>query len=235
MCAIKRSPTRDSFITASVYAEKYGIGENQARRLFSRGRIDGYVLGGDGTPGFGRLFIKDEPVFATRSEHRYRDGKKRCPSCLSWLDSSLFSPSEFKRTSGPCQMCARLGANGGKKTKCRIEMLISSNNKAAELEKQYVLSDQQRAEREDQIEAHANRIKAMGLQGDGEEWVPMRSCRSCKECLPEGEFSVEKKGQGGLRRVCKPCKRAAYNAAYAKSKAMGLQGDGEGWADGEGS
>ena len=96
MRAIKQSHTRDSYITASVYAEKYGIGENQARRLFSCGRIDGYVLAGGGTGGFESLFIKDEPVHATRSGQRYRDGKKRCPSCLSWLDSSSFSPSEFE-------------------------------------------------------------------------------------------------------------------------------------------
>ena len=160
--------TRDGFISARTYAVKYGITPSYARELYRTGKLKGYTLPKSGTRFGEGVFLEDVEARTTRCSMNYRDGKKRCPKCMAWLPEGEYTPSEWVRAKANCRCCNHESYLDRRYGGDPVRSLISASNRAAEIEKDNVLTDRQRAEREATVQAHAARIAAAGYAGDGE-------------------------------------------------------------------
>lgn len=174
---VKIVRSHSNYITAGTYAIKYGISVKSAREIACRGIARSYTLSSDGAGGQESLFLEDVDAISSRRGERYRGGKKLCGGCLSWLPRSEYYDCEWSPASRQCKVCTAAAVRR-RKVKRRgasrpcpdiaIDNLITASSRAAEIEKQYVLTAEQREQREQRVQAHAARIEAMGLAGDGE-------------------------------------------------------------------
>lgn len=161
----------DGYITAKTYASKYGTTPEAVRAACRRGSLPGYSNAkGGGAAGGEWVFVLDTPAKMARLDSPYRGDRKRCSACMTWLSRSSYATSQWDRPKAPCRMCNSLMWSRKKGQYDRVDALVDASSKAAEVERQHVLTDRQRSERELRVAQHAARIEAAGLAGDGEGW-----------------------------------------------------------------
>lgn len=162
-----------NYIATSVYADKYGVNQNAVLRAARAGRIKSYTTRetGGGRLGNESVFVEDALGPWSRVGSPYSGDRKRCSRCMTWLEKRDYAPSQYARPKAPCRLCQQAMSRKASGKYSDVDALIDASNKAAEVERQYVLTDEQRSEREERVQAHAARIEAMGLAGDGKDWL----------------------------------------------------------------
>jgi len=156
-------PVFPGMIPANAYAKKHGLANSTVHSLARRGKIghrrDGVFL-----------HVDDVPPPTPTKGRSHRGDAKFCGGCGLWKPLSEYSPSRRVRPGGLCRQCNahRERVRSGKATS--PESISYKREIVAQLELQEAREHSRLREREARIQAHAERIEAMGLCGDGEDW-----------------------------------------------------------------
>lgn len=119
----------------------------------------------------GVMLVERRRITAKYKQGNDRIGdKKRCGHCCEYLPLSEFSPSHLKVNGRSCRLCIKLSKNNYRGSDFAMDKKIMSENAREAVDRQK-LPPGDAAERERRVQAHAARIEAMGLCGDGEDWT----------------------------------------------------------------
>ena len=168
---IKRDPDQanEGYISIATYCDKYMVSKEVLNRLVKTKQLKTFRTIASGGIGESR-FVEGKFVFAVGGDKRYRDGKKICSGCNSWLGEEHYRPSEWKRAKSPCAVCSRSSMERLRGTRNpNIDALIIASNREAEIDRR-LMSEYARAEHEQRIAQHAAKVEADGEAGDGKDW-----------------------------------------------------------------
>lgn len=158
----------NGYISASVYADKYGIDVKTAVAIARRGNIDAY-RNGISAPGTPSWFMEDKYDVGYRYT-KWDGDSRRCGKCLAMLPASeYYNCHVVHRRSQSCKMCCRLNARRLSGTLDAAEQIVMENHREANAA---LLNISQDAidQREARIAALTAKYAAAGECGDGEEW-----------------------------------------------------------------
>lgn len=150
-------------ITTTQYAAKYGVTRNTASDRAKRGAIAAQMIGG-------KWYVADEPVETPKKGGGFRGNQKFCGGCGMWKGLTLYSASRRERTGGLCKPCNAHGQRVRQGDGNSPESLSYKQEVKAQVELRDMRAMRLLGERNARIKAHAARIEAMGLCGDGEDW-----------------------------------------------------------------
>ena len=158
-------PVAMGMIPARDYGRKYNLTPGQVDYRIRQGKVHATKYGS-----FWHV-ADDEPVDLICGQ--IRDGKKRCGCCRQWKSLNDFSPSRRQSGSGMCRDCNAHMQRKLKPTKAGFisTVSLSYERELAAFEEIERAGRGGNYERRRRVTAHAKRIKAMGLQGDGEGWA----------------------------------------------------------------
>ena len=159
----KVQPVFPGMLPSNSYASKYNVSNSTVHGWVKTGKMNGAK---DGI----FLHVEDTPPPVKQGES-FRDGEKRCGFCEQWKPLADYSKSRRERAGGLCRPCnahrERVRTGGGSSP----DTISYKQEVLAQLEVIEAKKTSRLAERNARVKAHAGRIKAMGLQGDGEGWA----------------------------------------------------------------
>lgn len=158
----KVQPVFPGMIPANDYARKYNITNPTVHYWVKTGKVHGMKDG---------MFLHVEDMLPpVKQGESFRDGEKRCGFCEQWKPLSEYSKSRRERAGGLCRPCNAHQERARNGKGLSPDSIGYKQEIDAQLEVIEAKKIRRLGERNARIEAHAKRIKAMGLQGDGEGW-----------------------------------------------------------------
>lgn len=158
------APTDARMISTADYSRKYNANRTTVARWASEGRLYGFKQG--------RCWVvADEPAkqgATTSARDKFSGGKIKCGTCRRRLSRHAYSDSDSGMASGRCIDCTNYlqRKRFGSKTPATISYGLDLEV-WRELEN---MPEEIRRDRAAKMRAHAERIEAMGLAGDGKDW-----------------------------------------------------------------
>ncbi|MGB1100663.1 MAG: hypothetical protein ACPGYS_07115 [Flavobacteriales bacterium] len=160
-CKVK--PAFPGMIPANDYARKYGVTNPTVHYWVKTGKVNGMKDG---------MYLHVEDMLPpVKQGDSFRGDEKRCGFCRMWKPLTDYSKSRRERAGGLCRPCnahqerVRTGKGASPDT------ISYKQEIAAQVEVVEAKKIRRLGERNARIEAHAKRIEARGMSGDGKDWL----------------------------------------------------------------